>query len=91
MTKPKYILVAAGEPSELLLMRMKEIHGENIELVTPQKAAEMQLPSTAFANNPPMKIINPYPQEEALIDSPKTGKMKRNIRRAEERKKRKGR
>lgn len=91
MTK-KLLIVGAGADAltAIALKALKEKHGNDIELVTAEEAAQRGLSIKDFENTQPMKLINPL--GKLLIQSDfKTGKQLRTERRAKERKQNKRR
>lgn len=85
----KILIVGAGADSKdaLLLAKLKEEHGNDIILVTPEEAKEQGLELKDIANIPTMKITAPpIIEHPTLLGVEKSGKEKRRERRATERK-----
>lgn len=93
--KPKLILMVAGSepPSELLLATLREEHGNDIILVTPEEAKAKGLKMEDFDNLPTMKYnappIAPLAAHPKLTGPLKSGKETRRQRREQERKSKK--
>jgi hypothetical protein len=88
MTKKVLVIGSAHEPSsQLLLHKMKEEHGNNIIVVTPEEAKEQGLTIDDFCNIPTMKITAPPIIPVVEFGDYKSGKELRREKRAKERKK----
>lgn len=93
--KPKLLLMVAGgnPPSELLLATLREKHGNDIVLVTPEEAKAKGLKMEDFDNLPTMKYnappIAPLAAHPKLTGPFKSGKETRRQRREQERKSKK--
>lgn len=85
MTK-KILIIGAGEGRDaLLLASLKEKHGNDIILVTPEEAKEQGLKIEDFANMPPIKITAPPIIPILEYGEYKSGKEKRRERRKKKR------
>lgn len=84
----KILIVGAGADSKdaLLLAKLKEEHGNDIILVTPEEAKEHGLELKDIANIPTMKITAPPIIPMMELGEYKTGKEQRREMRAKERK-----
>lgn len=85
----KILIIDAGADSKdaLLLAKLKEEHGNDIILVTPEEAKEQGLELKDIANIPTMKITAPpIIEHPTLLGIEKSGKENRRERRATERK-----
>ena len=84
----KILIVGAGADAKdaLLLAKMKEEHGNDIVLITPEEAKEQGLELKDIANIPTMKITAPPIIPMMELGEYKTGKEQRRERRAKERK-----
>lgn len=75
--------------SALVLQAMKEQHGDDVVLVTPEQAIERGLLPSDFENIPSRKIVAPPLIESMMLVEPLSGKQSRAQRRAAERKSKK--
>ena len=83
----KKILIIGGDPTDaLLLTTLKEKHGDDIILFTPEQAKEQGLKMEDFGNLPTMKITAPEIITPAILHY-KTGQENRRERRKMERNK----
>lgn len=87
-SKPKLILVGMGDAGEsaLHLAMLKEKHGDNIILVTPEEAKEQGLTIEDLANVPTHKYTA-TPVIKTQNSDFKSGKENRRERRSKDRKK----
>lgn len=81
----KILVLGSGAINALLLATLKEKHGEDIVILTPDEAKEQGLNMEDFANIPSTKIIAP-PIMPMIEYEHKSGKEKRRERRKKERK-----
>lgn len=81
----KILVIGAGANDALLLATLKEKHGDDIILVTPEEAKEQGLKMEDFANIPSYKITAPPILPMLEYGEYKTGKENRRERRERER------
>ena len=81
----KILVIGAGANDALLLATLKEKHGEDIILVTPEEAKEQGLKMEDFGNIPTFKITAPPTIPIVEFGEYKSGKEERRERRKKER------
>ena len=81
----KILVIGAGANDALLLATLKEKHGEDIILVTPEEAKKQGLKMEDFGNIPTFKITAPPIIPMVEYGEYKTGKEERRERRKKER------
>lgn len=82
----KILVIGAGANDALLLATLKEKHGDDIILVTPEEAKEQGLKMEDFGNIPTFKITAPPIIQMVEFGEYKSCKEERRERRAKERK-----
>jgi len=81
----KILILGAGANDALLLAKLKEEHGEDIILVTPEEAKEQGLKMEDFGNIPTFKITAQPIIPMMELGEYKTGKEQRRERRKKQR------
>jgi hypothetical protein len=63
----KILVIGATPPTSLFAQRLREEHGEDIEIYTPEEAKEKGLGMEDFDNIPTFKITAPPPAEMPTV------------------------
>lgn len=86
MEKPKIIIIDSVKGNDaLFIMSLREKHGQDVILVTPEEAKQKGITMEDIYHEP-IKITMPY-HNEYIDPNPKDGKANRRERRKKERKK----
>jgi hypothetical protein len=80
----KKVLIMGGSPSELMLQKLREQYGEDMELYTPEEAQAQGLGAKDFGNLPKFEFKAHPPMKQLVY---KDGKANRREKREKLRKK----